>query len=57
MEIKRIDCDFSICKVSDFSSFDSQNEYFFVAKTDEENSLVCMTDRNTIKNSNALSRK
>ncbi|HKL94215.1 MAG TPA: ACT domain-containing protein [Clostridia bacterium] len=44
MEIKRIDCDFSVCKVSEFSSFDFANEYFFIAKTDEENSLVCITE-------------
>ena len=44
MEIKRIDCDFSVCKVSEFSSFDFANVYFFIAKTDEENSLVCITE-------------
>lgn len=44
MEIKRIDYNFSVCKVSDFSSFDFRNEYFFIGKTDEENSLVCITE-------------
>lgn len=44
MEIKRIDYDFSICKVSDFSLIDLRNEYCFTGKTDEENSLVCITE-------------
>lgn len=44
MEIKKLDYDFSICKVSDFSSLDFSNEYFFIGKTDEENSLVCITE-------------
>lgn len=44
MQIKKIDYDFSICKVSDFSSIDFKKEYFFIGKTDEENSLVCITE-------------
>lgn len=44
MEIKRIDCDFAICKVSDFSQVNLDAEYCFVGKTDEENSLVCPAD-------------
>lgn len=44
MEIKKIDHNFSVCKVSDFSLFDFRNDYFFIGKTDEENSLVCITD-------------
>lgn len=44
MEIKRIDYDFSVCKVSDFSSIDFKNNFCFIGKTDEENSLVCITE-------------
>jgi hypothetical protein len=44
MEIKRIDYNFSVCKVSDFSSLDFRNEYCFTGKTDDENSLVCITE-------------
>ncbi len=44
MEIKRIDYDFSICKVEDFSRIDWEQEYCFIGKTEEEKSLVCMTD-------------
>lgn len=45
MEIKIIDCDFSVCKVEDYSLVDLSTEFCFVGKTDEENSLVCPTDK------------
>lgn len=45
MEIKIIDRDFSICKVKNYSDVDINNSYVFIAKTDEENSLVCETDK------------
>lgn len=44
MEIKKIEYDFTICKVTDFSMVDFENEYCFIGKTDEENSLVCITE-------------
>lgn len=44
MEIKKIDYDFSVCKVKDFSKVNLDNEYCFIGKTDEENSLVCITE-------------
>lgn len=44
MELKRIDFDFSICKVEDYSFVKMDSEYCFVGKTDEENSLVCITE-------------
>ncbi len=44
MEIKKIDHDFSICKVSDYSLVDMDSVYCFISKTDEENSLVCLTE-------------
>lgn len=44
MEIKKINADFSVCKVEDFSSVNLEDMYCFTGKTDEENSLVCMTD-------------
>lgn len=43
MEIKKIDYDFSVCKVADYSSVDLDAEYCFIGKTDEEKSLVCAT--------------
>lgn len=44
MQIKRISNDFSVCKVTDYSLVDLTAEYCFTGKTDEENSLVCVTD-------------
>lgn len=44
MEIKKIDYDFSVCKVKDYSLVDVNAKYCFIAKTDEENSLVCLTE-------------
>ena len=43
MEIKKIDYDFSVCKVEDYTLAKLDSEYCFIGKTDEENSLVCMT--------------
>ena len=43
MELKVIAHDFSVCKVRDYSQVDSNKEYCFTGKTDEENSLVCLT--------------
>ena len=44
MEIKKINYDFSVCKVEDYSSVNFESDYCFVGKTDEENSLVCITE-------------
>ena len=43
MQLKRIPCDFSVCKVADYSLVNLQAEYCFIGRTDEENSLVCLT--------------
>lgn len=43
MELKAIPNDFSVCKVEDYSLVNWSAEYVFTAKTDEENSLVCLT--------------
>lgn len=45
MEIKKIPYDFSVCKIVDYSLVDFQDEYCFIGKTDEENSLVCLTEK------------
>ncbi|MCI6732083.1 MAG: ACT domain-containing protein [Lachnospiraceae bacterium] len=44
MELKLLHKDFSVCKVENFSQVNLDAEYCFLGKTDEENSLVCMTD-------------
>lgn len=43
MKIKKIEYDFSVCKVADYSEVNVEAEYCFTGKTDEENSLVCFT--------------
>ena len=43
MKIKKLDCNFSVCKVQDYSKVNFNSEYLFLGKTDEENSLVCIT--------------
>ena len=52
MEIKKIDGDFTVCKVADWSQVNFDAEYCFTGKTDEERSLVCLTldtPQNTIE--------
>lgn len=44
MEIKTIDAVFSICKLKDYSDVIFDSEFFFLGKTDEEYSLVCLTE-------------
>ncbi|MGX8852619.1 ACT domain-containing protein [Amedibacillus sp. YH-ame10] len=45
MEIKRIEFDFTVCKVCDYSQVNLEEEFCFIAKTDEENSLVCISEK------------
>lgn len=44
MVIKKIRHDFSVCKVYDYSEVRLDSEYCFIGKTDEEKSLVCITE-------------
>lgn len=44
MKLKRINCNFSVCKVADYSMVDRDMPFCFTGRTDEENSLVCPTD-------------
>lgn len=43
MKIQRLDYDFSVCKAEDYSLVNFNAQYCFIGKTDEENSLVCLT--------------
>ena len=43
MELRRIDAEFSVCKVTSLGEFDMESGLFFIGKTDEELSLVCET--------------
>ena len=45
MEIKRLDNSFTVCKVQDYSLVILEDEYCFIGKTDEENSLVCISEK------------
>ena len=45
MKLKRIEYDFSVCKIKDITEVDFTDAYCFVGKTDEELSLVCTTDK------------
>ncbi len=42
-DIKPLEFDFSVCKLSDLSKIAFNEEFFFIGKTDEELSLVCLT--------------
>lgn len=44
MKLKKLNFDFSVCKVTDFSQVNLDSEFCFIGKTDEEKSLVCITD-------------
>lgn len=44
MRIQKLDDQFSVCKVADYSEVNLEDEYCFVGKTAEEKSLVCVTD-------------
>ena len=43
--IYKISCDFSICKVENYSLVDLNSEFCFIGKTDEEKSLVCPANK------------
>lgn len=43
MQIQRLDCDLTMCKVRSFNDINTDSELFFIGRTDEEISLVCLT--------------
>ncbi len=43
MRLQKLPSDLTVCKVLDLSDIDLTAEFFFVSKTDEELSLVCLT--------------
>lgn len=44
MELKKLPCRFTVCKLSSMADIDWHSDFFFVGKTDEEISLVCRTE-------------
>ena len=49
MELKRIMDKLSVCKVTDISEIDLTADFYFIGKTDEELSLVCITENTPSK--------
>ncbi len=44
LKIKVFEHDFSVCKITDVANVNFTSEFCFVGKTDEELSLVCLSD-------------
>lgn len=44
MELKKMPYELSVCKVKELNPEILGDDFFFIGKTDEELSLVCMTD-------------
>lgn len=44
MEMKKINYDFSVCKVENYNEVQLEDEFVFIGKTEEEKSLVCITE-------------
>ena len=44
MELKKIDHKLTVCKVAELSSINTDADFYFIGKTDEELSLVCKTE-------------
>lgn len=45
MELKKLNCELTVCKLPDTSGIRLDDDFYFIGKTDEEISLVCRTDR------------
>ena len=43
MRLQKLPYDLTVCKVQDLSDIDQAADFFFIGKTDEELSLVCLT--------------
>ncbi len=44
MELKRIEHDFTVCKVASEADLSLGKDFYFIGKTDEEISLVCLSE-------------
>ncbi len=44
MELKKIKYDFTVCKLVSTEDIDLKKDFYFVGRTDEELSLVCITE-------------
>ena len=44
MQIRKIKGNFTVCKVLDYTEVDFSADYCFIGKTDNESSLICLTE-------------
>lgn len=44
MELKKLEYDLTVCKLSDIKDIDLSREFFFIGRTNEEISFVCKTE-------------
>lgn len=44
MKLKKLDYNLTVCKVASELDIDLSKEFYFIGKTDEESSLVCITE-------------
>ena len=44
MVLQKLEHDMTVCKVASVADLDLNREFFFIGKTDEEVSLVCLTE-------------
>lgn len=44
MKLRKLTYDFTVCKVKSMADIDPRGEFFFIGRTDEEISLVCITE-------------
>ena len=44
MELKKLEQDFTVCKVKSITDIDLSTNFYFIGRTDEELSLVCTVD-------------
>ena len=52
MELKKLPYKLTVCKVTNIAEIDTNKDFYFIGKTDEEISLVCVTEEaptNTIE--------
>ena len=49
MELKKLEYDLTVCKVSAIADIDVDDDLLFIGKTDEEISLVCKTESTPAK--------
>ena len=44
MKLKKLNQDLTVCKVASVTELDLDKDFYFIGKTDEEISLVCLTE-------------